>query len=71
MTKKILFRICVIEIYLRFDAWNLVLSYRYALCSMRYALLFIGYPAIVEHRIRRVFRSEFSLDLHTDIWFSI
>jgi hypothetical protein len=36
MTKKILFGIWVIGIYLKFGAWDLVLAYRFALGAMRY-----------------------------------
>jgi hypothetical protein len=37
MTNQMFFRIWVIEVYLEFGAWDLVLPYGYALCSMLYA----------------------------------
>jgi hypothetical protein len=43
MTKRFLFRIWVIGIYLRFGAWDLVLiifAMLYALCSRLYAMFF-------------------------------
>jgi hypothetical protein len=38
MTNQMFFRIWVIEVYLEFGAWDLVLPYGYALCSMLHAL---------------------------------